>query len=285
MTRLSDIIYPALVVSRREIRDQFRDWRVIFPILGLTVFFPFLMDITAQQVLRFVNQYGASIIGERLVPFLLMIVGFFPISVSMVIALDTFVGEKERGSIEPLLNAPLLDWQLYLGKLLAATVPPLLSSYLGMAIYILGLLLTHVKLPDAFVLIQIFVLTAIQAVMMVSGAVVISSLSTSVRAANLLASFIVIPSAFLIQGESVVIFWGNQASLWWVAFGLLVVTVLFVRVGLAHFQREELLGHEIDTLNFRWMGKIFWRTFSGGAHSLKQWYGHLFKQVLPDRSF
>ncbi len=33
---------PVLVISSREVRDQFRDWRIIFPILGLTVFFPFL---------------------------------------------------------------------------------------------------------------------------------------------------------------------------------------------------------------------------------------------------
>ncbi len=132
-------LHPVMVIASREVRDQFRDWRIIFPILGLTVLFPFLMNFTASQMLGFVNKYGAAIIGERLVPFLLMIVGFFPISVSLVIALESFVGEKERGSIEPLLNTPLKDWQLYLGKLLSSTVPPLVSSYLGMLVYIVGL--------------------------------------------------------------------------------------------------------------------------------------------------
>jgi len=103
-------IRPALVVANREVRDQFRDWRIIFPITALTLFFPFLMNFTAQEMLKFVEKYGASIIAERLVPFLLMIVGFFPISASLVIALESFVGEKERGSIEPLLNTPLKDW-------------------------------------------------------------------------------------------------------------------------------------------------------------------------------
>ena len=103
---------PALQIAAREVRDQFRDWRIIFPAVALTVFFPFLMNFTAQQILGFVERYGATIIGERMVPFLLMITGFFPISVSLVIALESFVGEKERGSIEPLLNTPLKDWQL-----------------------------------------------------------------------------------------------------------------------------------------------------------------------------
>ena len=56
-----------------------------------------------------------------------MIVGFFPITVSLVIALESFVGEKERRSIEPLLSSPLEDWQLYLGKLLASLVLPMAS--------------------------------------------------------------------------------------------------------------------------------------------------------------
>lgn len=129
-------IRPALNIAVREVRDMFRDWRIIFPTLALTVFFPFLMNFTARQILGFVQKYGATIIGERLVPFLLMITGFFPISVSLVIALESFVGEKERGSIEPLLNTPLKDWQLYLGKLVSSVVPPLLSSYLGMVVYL-----------------------------------------------------------------------------------------------------------------------------------------------------
>ena len=270
-------IRPALVITRREIYDQLRDWRVIFPVLGLTIFFPFLMNFTAQQILGFVREYGATIIADRMVPFLLMIVGFFPISVSLVIALETFVGEKERGSIEPLLNTPLEDWQLYLGKLLAATVPPLLSSFIGMAVYLVGLAHDGVTLPPWELMFLICILTIVQALMMVAGAVVVSSQATSVRSANLLASFIVIPSALLIQGESIVMFWGNYDTLWWAVFGLVVLTVLLVRVGVAHFQREELLGREIDVLNVRWALKLFGSTFVGGAKNIKDW----FLVVLP----
>ncbi len=60
---------PVFIIAHREVRDQFRDWRIIFPIVGLTLFFPFLMNFTARQMLGFVQQYGATIVGERLVPF------------------------------------------------------------------------------------------------------------------------------------------------------------------------------------------------------------------------
>lgn len=272
---------PALIIAQREVRDQFRDWRIIFPIVFLTLFFPFLMNFTARQLLNFVNQYGAGLVGERLIPFLLLITGFFPISVSLVIALESFVGEKERGSIEPLLTSPLADWQLYLGKLLSSTVPPLVGSFLGMTVYVSGLLINRIPLPDAETMLQIIVLTITQAVVMVSGAVVVSTQATSVRAANLLASFIIIPMALLIQAEAVVMFWGRETlSLWWIVFGLLVLAILLIRVGLAHFQREELLGREIDVLNIRWMWRIFWGSFRGGARNLLDWYRNVLSKTL-----
>ncbi len=277
-----DSLRPALIITRREVRDQLRDWRIIFPVLGLTLFFPFLMNFTAQQLLGFVQRYGADIIGERLVPFLLMVVGFFPISVSLVIALESFVGEKERGSIEPLLNTPLRDWQLYLGKLLAVTIPPLVYSYIGMGVYLAGLSLKGIPWPEPAMLIQIIALTTVQAVMMVAGAVVVSSQATSIRSANLLASFIIIPSAFLIQGESVLMFWANYAMLWWAVFGVMILTILLVRVGLAHFQREELLGRELDVLNLRWIWSTFIHAFTGGERNLSGWYRHLIRTALPE---
>ncbi len=263
---------PAFAITVREVRDQFRDWRIIFPILALTLFFPFLMNFTARRLLDFVNQYGASLIGERLVPFLMMIVGFFPISVSLVIALESFVGEKERGSIEPLLSTPLKDWQLYVGKLLSSVVPPLVGSFFGMAVYMAGLVARDVPLPPADLTLLIFCLTIVQAVVMVSGAVVISSQATSIRAANLLASFIIIPIALLIQAESVVMFWGNYATLWWCVFGLFVFAILLTRVGLSHFRREELLGREIDVLNIHWGGSVFIKAFIGEARNIGEWY-------------
>jgi len=129
-------------------------------------------------------------------------------------------------------------------------------------------------------LIQIITLTVVQAVMMVSGAVVVSAQATSVRAANLLASIIITPSAFLLQWEALVMFWGNFDTLLWVVFGVGVLTLLLVRIGLAHFRREELLGREIDVLRLAWSWKVFWRAFSGEARSPLEWYRRALPQTL-----
>ena len=76
-------------------------------------------------------------------------------------------------------------------------------------VYLVGVYRQVGWAPDLTLLIQILALTAVQALVMVSGAVVISSQTTSTRAANLLASFIIIPMVLLIQAESIIMFLGK----------------------------------------------------------------------------
>ncbi len=247
----------ALILTRREIRDSMRDWRIVAPILILTLAFPWIMDFSTRIALSWVQQYQAEIIPLRLIPFGMMIVGFFPISFSLIIALETFVGEKERNSLEPLLTTPLSDEALYFGKLFAAIVPPLVGSFLGISAYLLLLFFSLRYVPEPTVLTQIILLTAMEALVMVSGAVVLSSHTTSVRAANLLASFIIVPMAFLIQAETFFLFWGQYDVLWLVILGLVIASALLIRTGIRTFNREELLSREMDELNLIGALKLF----------------------------
>jgi uncharacterized membrane protein SpoIIM required for sporulation/ABC-type transport system involved in multi-copper enzyme maturation permease subunit len=280
------------IVARRELRDTLRDWRIVTPIVLLTLLFPWLMNWTAQLVVDFVQRRDAVIIGERLIPFLLMIVGFFPVSFSLIIALETFVGERERRSIEPLLSTPITDLELYLGKMLSSTALPLLGALLSITVYLAGLYLSIGYLPPGQLLVQILILNVVTAVMMVSGAVVVSSQTTSVRAANLLASFIIVPTALLMQGESIIMFWGYYDALWAVAGALLLVTVILVRMGIRTFNREEILGREIDELNLRrslrLLGHHFLRSpvplpaeVPASSPALLRWLLRVYRHDLP----
>ena len=264
--------YPVWVIVSREINDHVKDWRIMTPLIILTIGFPFLMNDFAAASVNFVNKYGAHLIVDKLVPFSILIIGFFPVTVSLVIALESFVGEKERGTIEPLLTTPCADWQLYLGKLLVGIFIPLAASYTAILFYIFLVRSQHLLMPSTEQMFQLLLLTLAHAVLMTSGAIVISSQSTTVRAANLLASFIVLPVAFLLQGESALFFWGNGDMLWLGIVAVLILAVLLVRMGLAHFRREYLLGREIDTLDLKWLKQVFWDAFRGKATSLKEWY-------------
>ncbi len=260
------------LVAQRELRDQFRDWRILTPLIVLTLSFPFLMNQVAHEAVGFFSRYGTTLIADRLVPFSVLIIGFFPITISLVVALESFVGEKERGTIEPLLSAPMQNWHLYFGKLLIGILTPLVASYASIAFYLAMVSHQRLQMPSVYTLTLLFMLTTAHAVLMVSAAIVISVQSTSVRAANLLASFIIIPVALMMQGESVLMFWGTDKVLWLAIVAVVIMAGLLVRLGLSHFEREYLLGREFDSLNLRWMGRTFWGSFRGESKSLFGWY-------------
>lgn len=269
MRRNFDAIW---MVARREFLDQFRDWRIVVPMLLLISLFPFIADDTTRQAINFMNRFGGGLILDSLIPFVVLVIGFFPLSFTLVVALESFVGEKERGTIEPLLSAPLEDRHLYLGKLLVGITTPLVFSYASIGIYLILVSRRSVEFPGAYMLALIFLLTFAHAVLMVSSAIVISVQATTIRAANLLASFVVVPVAFLLQGETVLIFWGNEDVLWYAIAGVTLLSGMIVRLGISHFRREYLVGREIDSLNFKMIGRIFRNRFVGNAKSITEWY-------------
>ena len=253
----------AWLVARRELVDQLRDWRILMPMIVLTLFFPYLMNVTAKGAINYIQEYGGvALMGQRLLPFLILVVGYFPVTVSLVVALEAFVGEKERGTIEPLLTSPLADEELYMGKLMAGTLVPLTVSFIGISLYMAGLAWQGIKWPEAGFILQTLALTAVQTLMMVSAAIVVSTQSTTVRAANLLASFIVIPVGLLIQAESALMFWGTNNILWYAVLAVVIISWLIIRLGIVHFKRESLLGREIDMLSWVWVWKVFRKAFS-----------------------
>ena len=276
-------LYMIMVVARREVKDTMRDWRLVFPIAALTLLFPGIMTFVAGWMTQLVESYNAELIGERSLPVLLMVVGFFPTSFSLVIALEAFVGEKERKSLEPLLATPLTNHQLFIGKLLAAVLPPVMASYVGIATYALGV--TFVVGPiDSQSILLVVVLTTIQAFLMVSASVIVSSQTTSTRAANMLASFIIVPVSILLQGEAFLLVFENYSALWWMLFFVAIITAIFIRIGIQIFNRENLLGRNIDFLNVRWVPRFFAKRFTGqdmagSGSGLLGWYRQTFGLV------
>jgi uncharacterized membrane protein SpoIIM required for sporulation/ABC-type transport system involved in multi-copper enzyme maturation permease subunit len=269
MRRNMDAIW---MVARREFVDQFRDWRIVVPMVLLVSLFPFIADDTTRQAITFMNRYGGDLILDSLIPFVVLVIGFFPLSFTLVVALESFVGEKERGTIEPLLSSPLEDRHLYLGKLLVGITTPLVFSYASIIIYLILVARRDVEFPTAYMLALIFLLTFAHAVLMVSSAILISVQATTIRSANLLASFVVVPVAFLLQGETILIFWGDEEVLWYAIVAVTLLSAMLVRLGLSHFRREYLLGREIDTLNFKLMWRRFKDRFVGQASSIWDWY-------------
>ncbi len=234
-----------LAITRREVRETLGDWRVVLPMLLLTLVFPQLLVAAADQLVRFVEDEA---LAERLVPFAALLVGFIPASFSLIAALESFVGERERNTLESLLAMPLSDNELYLGKLFSSLLTPLLSSLIAI-LFFTALLLgfapeLYYGAIDLARLTLLILLVACMAVVMVAGAVVISSHITTVRAANLMSSFILLPMAGVMQVAAILIINDRWSQLWMVAAALMVVAAILIRIGMRTFSREELLSRE-----------------------------------------
>jgi uncharacterized membrane protein SpoIIM required for sporulation len=126
----------------------------------------------------------------------------------------------------------------------------------------------------SWMLIQIGLLTGLEALLMVAGAVVVSSHTTSVRAANLLASFIIIPMTLLVQAESALLLNNRADLLWHIMAGLVVANLIVGRMGVRLFNREEILSREMDELNLRGLARTFWgfATEGRGRFSIIRFY-------------
>jgi len=133
--------------------------------------------------------------------------------------------------------------------------------------------------PEPSLLLLGFCLATIKALVMVAAAVIVSSQSTSVRAANLVASFIIVPMALLLQVEASLLLVAAYRSLWMVFLGLLVVTILLARLGIRIFNREQLLGRDLDQLDLR-LGVQTFRRAVWPRSGFLRFYRHELPEIL-----
>jgi uncharacterized membrane protein SpoIIM required for sporulation/ABC-type transport system involved in multi-copper enzyme maturation permease subunit len=288
-------LFPIRAVARREMRDNLTDWRMMFPIVILTFIVPILILGAALYAIDFVGDLDSV---ARLIPFGLLLAGFLPASFSLITALESFVGEKERNTLEALLAMPMSDGQLYLGKLIAAVMLPVGSALLAMLTYGLGFNLAArgeiQSLVNGQLMWLMVALISVKGVVMVAGAVIISSHTTTIRAANLLASFVLVPMSVIVQLEALVIIAQQQQLLWNIFWALLAIALMLVRTGMNSFNREEILSREHAGFNLKgivWTFKQFFSEFHpagvrpeqySGRFSLRRFYRREFSALLHE---
>ncbi len=241
------------LITRRELRDTLTDWRLVTPLALLSLALPLLVAAAALVFIRFTEQIDLAV---QIIPFAMLLVGFLPAGFSLILALESFAGERERNTLETLLAMPIGDRELYLAKLVAALAMPLIGGLLSQIVFGMNLL---VFAPDvmlvAFHPLRIALLLALvitMALVMVSGAVIISSHVMTVRAASLLSSLILVPLALVVQMIAFLIVgdrWDLVVAIW---LGLLIITAALIQIGMRAFSREELLARE--QIRRRWLG-------------------------------
>src|SRR5437660_11516811 len=100
--------------------------------VGLTLAIP----IGAGSGVRALAAFGGgTAVVNRLAVVGAFFVVFIPASFSLVLALESFVGERERTTLEVLLSTPLRESEIYAGKIVAVLAVSLVLSYGGRVVY------------------------------------------------------------------------------------------------------------------------------------------------------
>jgi ABC-2 type transport system permease protein len=181
------------VILLKEWQESLRNKMVLFG----AVFLPlFLVAFSVYMVYqgRSVNDPIAQVVlFNTALMYFLILPAFIPIA----IAVYSIVGEKEQGSLEPLLAAPISDLELFLGKALASVLPALgltwvsFGLFLGASAALSGGLPPHVLTPPW--LAAIFGLTPLLALFTVGVTMLVSSRASDTRAAYQFSSFAILP--------------------------------------------------------------------------------------------
>jgi ABC-type Na+ efflux pump permease subunit len=169
-----------------------------------------------------------------------------PCVVAVVVAADSFAGEKERRTLEALLYTPLSDLHLFVSKVLSACVPAMAVAVGSFAIYCIVAnaaawpVMQRIFFPTPMWLVLVFWLTPAVAVMSLGTTVLVSSITGTFQAAYQLGSLVVLPIVFLIvmQARGLLFFQVWVVFVLGLAFWLLGGTL--VLIGARSFRRTRV---------------------------------------------
>src|SRR5712691_1047420 len=231
----------AQLVAARDLRDAVSELRLIIAMVGLGLAIPIACAIGVRGLALY---GGGTAVVNRLSLVGAFFVVFIPASFSLVLALESFVGERERTTLEVLLSTPLREAEIYAGKVVAVLTVSLTLCYGGLFVSCLVAFPGLGYFPLG-ILLALALSTICQVAAMVAGAVIISLNARTMRAANVMASFIILPMSVVLQVEAALILIGRPEFLWGFAALMIVLAAVLLRMGLAGFSREALLAREV----------------------------------------
>lgn len=171
-----------------------------------------------------------------------------PLMFSSIVGSDSFVGERERKTMEALLYTPVSDGTLFMGKIVASVVPAILISWLTYALYIVVVnaaswpLFGKIWFPLPAWWPLMFWLTPAISLLGMSATVLISSRTkTFMEAYQLSGSLVVLVLALVIGQVSGVLFLGVWTTLL-IGAVVWIVDAALIYIGVGTFNRSNLVA-------------------------------------------
>jgi ABC-type Na+ efflux pump permease subunit len=121
-------------VLRKEVRE-FRRNRFVIVTMGVL---PFIFLITPMITIFKIPDSASGPQVKAAVGVISLLMLIIPIVIPPVIAAYSVVGERDQGTLEPVLTAPIRASELLLGKAAAAFLPSVLIAYAIYSVVLIG---------------------------------------------------------------------------------------------------------------------------------------------------
>jgi len=171
-----------------------------------------------------------------------------PLMFSSVVGADSFVGERERKTMEALLYSPATDMELFLGKVLAAVIPAIALSWLTYLVYIIVVnvasygLFQRIWFPLPTWWPLMFWLTPAFALLGISATVLVSSrVKTFMEAYQLTGSLVVLVLA-LVVGQATGVLYLGVGTVMLVGTLIWIVDAILIYLSVRNFKRSSLIA-------------------------------------------
>lgn len=185
-----------------------------------------------------------SLILNQIMPSFFLII---PIMASSVMAASSFVGEKEKHTLETLLYSPFSLGQLFQSKILAGFSVGMMISYSSFAAMLLVMeleaffLTGNLLLPAASWLAIMLLIAPAISLIAIAVTVRSSAKAQTIEEAQQRAVFLIFPILALIIGQFTGIILISAGLLWGVGIVLAALAILLVKRAAGNFTYEKLL--------------------------------------------
>jgi ABC-type Na+ efflux pump permease subunit len=227
-------------ILRKELRDYRRNRFVIGTMAAVPVLFIILPTI--QLIAANTTDKALTLrIGLSLLYMLVI-----PVTMPSVVCAYSVVGEREQGTLEPVLSTPVSQEEFLIAKALAAFVPTLVVAYAVFGIFLaVAALFAHPVIVSAIyagthVLVQ-FLFTPLLAGWAIWVGIAVSTRSTDVRVAQQLSVLGSFPPLIIVALMSLNVISESTALAIGLGAALLAFDLLAWRVVAAMFDRERLV--------------------------------------------
>ena len=235
-------------LSRRRVAaitvKELRDYRHNRFVIGTMATVPVLFI-----VLPMIQLFAANVTGKHVsahVGLSLLYLLVIPVMVPSVVSAYSVVGEREQGTLEPVLITPIRREEFLTGKALAAFVPTLVIAYAVFGVFLAAAaLFANPAIVSAIyagthVLVQLL-FTPLLAGWAIWVGIAVSARSTDVRVAQQLSVLASMPPLANLALTSLNVITLSTALAIGLAAALLAIDLLAWRVVAAMFDRERLV--------------------------------------------